>query len=210
MRIGAGIMGLYPANGGVSAGKKSRFPDGKNLSQGADTWAMSESRLRGMGEPEKEGEEGEAVPFVRSEAERIYDAAVSGKRNPIENVRQAPKVPYGHLAKDGEIVYNGVIFVCDEETNSICLGDMSDKKNVLNIPLSGGGHLKVNRNSIGQLSRAAGMFTPEDLNLIMRAVAQDTKIQETLEEIEDEAAGVGNRIAKGQEAEQEAGEQEAD
>ena len=124
----------------------------------------------------------------------IYQAAVSGKPNPIADLRQPAKVPYGHLAKDGVIEYNGVVFVCDEKTNSICLGDMTDVKNVLNIPLSGGGHLKVNRNSIGLLSKAAGMFSPEDLNLIMRAIAEDTKIQSVKKEIEDEEAGVGNQL----------------
>ena len=114
-------------------------------------------------------------------------------------MRECAKVPYGHLAKDGVIEYNGVVFVCDERTNSICLGDMTDEKNVLNIPLSGGGHLKVNRNSIGLLSKAAGMFSPEDLNLIMRAIAEDTKIQSVKKEIEDEEASIGNRL-RGDEA----------
>ena len=45
------------------------------------------------------------------------------------------KCPYSHLAKDGLIEYNGVIFVCDYKRNSICLGDMSNPKNVLNISL---------------------------------------------------------------------------
>lgn len=130
----------------------------------------------------------------RSEAEKIYQAAISGKPNPIGDLREAPKVPYGYLAKDGTIVYNGVCFVCDEKTNSICLGDMTDTKNVLNIALSGGGHLKVNRNSIGLLSKASGMFSPEDLNLIMRAISQDTKIQSMKKEIEDQEASVGNQI----------------
>ena len=43
------------------------------------------------------------------------------------------KCPYSHLAKDGLIEYNGVVFVCDYKRNSICLGDVSDSKNVLNI-----------------------------------------------------------------------------
>ena len=89
------------------------------------------------------------------------------------------------LAQDGVITYNGVTFVCDERTNSICLGDMSDKSKVLNIALSGGGCLKVNRDNIGDLSACVGMFSPEDLNLIMRAIAQDTKAQEMLLEKED-------------------------
>ena len=103
--------------------------------------------------------------------------------------------PYSYLAnEDGVIEYNGVVFTCDEKTNSICLGDMTDEKNVLNIPLSGGGHLKVNRNSIGLLSKAAGMFSPEDMNLIMRAITQDAKIESVKKEIEDEEASVGNQL----------------
>lgn len=105
----------------------------------------------------------------------------------------ADKVPYGYLARDGVICYNGVNFVCDEKTNSICLGDMADKKNVITIALSGGGHLKVNRDNLGELSKAAGMFSPEDLNLIMRAIAQDTKIQSMQKEIDDMKAAVGSR-----------------
>ena len=75
--------------------------------------------------------------------------------------------------------------MCDEKTNSICLGDMSDKSKVLKIALSGGGCLKVNRDNIGDLSACVGMFSPEDLNLIMRAIAQDTKAQEMQLEKED-------------------------
>lgn len=162
--------------------------------------AMEKSRLMNLeaGEREetaREGEEdGETEPRVRSEAEKIYQAAVSGKGNPIDDLRQKPKVPYGHLAKDGVIEYNGVCFVCDEKTNSICLGDMTDEKNVLTIALSGGGHLKVNRDSLGTLSKAVGMFSPEDLNLIMRAIARDTKIQSVKKEIEDEKAGMGSHV----------------
>lgn len=144
----------------------------------------------------------------RSEAEKIYQAAVSGKPNPLEELCTSPKVPYGHLAKDGVIIYNGVVFTCDEKTNSICLGDMTDKKKVLNIPLSGGGHLKVNRDSLGLLSKAVGMFSPEDLNLIMRAIAQDTKIQSMEKEIEDTEASVGNQLKS--DGESSSGQEEGD
>lgn len=121
----------------------------------------------------------------KAEAKRIYEAVSTGKKPTLEISYKNADVPYGELAQDGIIQYNGVIFVCDEKTNSICLGDMSDKSKVLNIPLSGGGCLKVNRANIGDLSACAGMFSPEDLNLIMRAIAQDTKAQEMLLEKED-------------------------
>lgn len=138
-------------------------------------------------------EEEEAVKGGhRSQAAKIYEAAAAGKANPIGSMRQVPKVPYGHLAKDGVIEYNGVVFVCDEKTNSICLGDMTDKSQVITVTLSGGGHLKVNRKNIGDLAKAVGMFSPEDLNLIMRAIAQDTKIQSVKKEIDDMENSIGS------------------
>lgn len=146
------------------------------------------------------GEEGPEGTTDRSEAVKVYEEAFKGGPNPLENLRQAPKVPYGHLAKDGVIIYNGVLFTCDERSNSICLGDVSDPKKVINVTLSGGGHLKVNRDSLGQLSKAIGMFSPEDVNLIMRAIHQDTKVQSMQKEIEDLEAGVGEQIASGGDA----------
>lgn len=139
----------------------------------------------------------EDAPKDRSEAAKVYEAAIKGSKNPISSIRTAPKVPYGYMAKDGVITYNGVAFVCDEKTNSICLGDMTDQKQVINIPLSGGGHLKVNRANLGQLSKAIGMFSPEDVNLILRAIHLDTKLQSVQNEVEDLEAGVGEEIASG-------------
>lgn len=104
----------------------------------------------------------------------------------------AQKVPYGFLAKDNMIHCNDAVFICDEKTNSICLGDMSNKDNVINIHLSGGGNLKVNRDNLDQLASAIGMFTPEDVNLIMRAITKDTKIQSMKNEIEEDKNSIGN------------------
>lgn len=139
----------------------------------------------------------EDVPRDRSEAAKVYEMACKGGKNPLSAIRTVPKVPYGHMAKDGFISYNGVTFICDEETNSICLGDMTDKKRVINIPLSGGGHLKVNRANIGQLPKAIGMFSPEDVNLILRAIHLDTKLQSVQNEVEDLETDVGEEIASG-------------
>lgn len=94
-------------------------------------------------------------------------------------------VPYGAMAKDGIIEYKGVIFTCDYENNRICLGDVSDKNKCINIALSGGGSLVVNRENLGDLSRAIGMFSPEDVNLILRALARDKQIQKMQHEIDD-------------------------
>lgn len=158
-------------------------------------WTQIENRVKDSAEEsrektdtamtaEAESEKAESSG-QRSEAAKIYEAVSGGNDNPISCLRTVPKVPYGHLAKDGVINYNGVVFVCDERTNSICLGNMDDRSQVITVTLSGGGHLKVNRNNIGELSKAAGMFSPEDLNLIMRAIALDTKIQSVQKEIDD-------------------------
>ncbi len=100
---------------------------------------------------------------------------------------EKPKTcPYDHLAKNGLIEYNGVIFECDYKTNSICLGDMTNEKKVLNISLPSGGNLKVNVDNLGSLARAAGMFSPADLNAIMRAIAQYNHCTSKLNELEEE------------------------
>lgn len=210
MRIGietAGMDSITKKAGGkcgTARGVNSRLA-GRSYAQAIGdrntAWMVNGSRILqmdGKDGKEQDGESGEADTKreVRSEAEKIYQAATAGKENPLKQLRQAPKVPYEHLAVDGVITYNGVCLVCDEESNSICLGDMTDKKNVLTITLSGGGHLKVNRDNLGDLSRIVGMFSPEDLNLIMRAIAQDTKIQSMKKEIEDTEASVGNQISE--------------
>lgn len=178
-------------------------------SMGNSAWTVLGSRVQELEDKEARREDPEAGVQPRAMAQEIYEAAVSGKGNPIAEMRKPSKVPYGYLAKDGVIEYNGVCFVCDEKTNSICLGDMTDEKQVLNIPLSGGGHLKVNRANIGQLSQAIGMFCPEDVNLIMRAIAQDSKIQSVKEEIKDEEASVGGQLTEGGSAEKTEGAEES-
>ncbi len=205
MQLGIYDTGRESAGGSQAFLKKGGRLSGTNYrdAMGAkeDIWTWAESRLQvleGRGEETREtgaadgAGDDTACRSRRSEASKIYEAAVAGKGNPINNLRSAPKVPYGYLAKDGVITYNGVTFVCDERTNSICLGNMEDKSQVITVTLSGGGHLKVNRSNIGDLAKAAGMFSPEDLNLIMRAIAQDTKIQSVEKEIDDMENGIGS------------------
>jgi len=110
----------------------------------------------------------------------------------INGTYKGPSVPYEYLAHDGVISYNGVIFTCNEEWHAICLGNMSDRKNVLTIPLSEGGSLMVHRDNFGDLTAAISMFSPEDANLIMRAIADDKKAQKTLNEIEEDKNSIGD------------------
>lgn len=108
----------------------------------------------------------------------------------MDNRPEDNGVPYYYLAKDGIIEYNGVVFVCDEKHKALHLGDTSDPKKCLTIPLSKGGCLIVNRDNIGDLSKAIGMFSPEDVKLILQAIAQDAKIQQMKNEIDEETSGI--------------------
>lgn len=112
----------------------------------------------------------------------------------LNGTYQESKVPYSHLAKDGVIEYNGVVFTCDETSQAICLGDMSDRKNVLSIPLENGGRLMVHRDNLGELQNAIGMFSPEDINRILRAIADDQKAQKELLEIDEMTNSIGDDI----------------
>ena len=190
---GETAAGMWIAS--LAAAEKAREA-GAEQKKAADGKTGSEKLqvIAGMEEAREEKHSGE-----RPEAVRIFEAAAAGRENPVKNLRQKGKVPYEHLAKDGMIEYNGVVFVCDEKTNSICLGDMTNPKDVITVALSGGGCLKVNRSNLGDLAKAAGMFSPEDLNLIMRAIAQDTKIQSMEKEIEDLESSVSGNMGAGSE-----------
>lgn len=118
----------------------------------------------------------------KEKADRIVNDKVNG-RDPGN---------WAILADDnGVITYNGICFLFDSETNSLSLGDMSQKDNVLSIPLSRGGTLNVNRNNIDDLAKAIGMFSPEDINRIMRAISEDAHCRRKLNEIEDDKNSLG-------------------
>lgn len=109
---------------------------------------------------------------------------------------QDKKAPYSYLAKDGIIDYNGVIFVCDYEHNTLCLGNVSNPKDVIYVPLADGGTLQVNRDNIGDLSKAIGMFSPEDVNRILRAISKDAQCQKKLMEIDEAKNSIGEAEEK--------------
>ena len=182
------FSGVHSAHRKDSLGQTQ--PDGNTFQE----WLREENEKR---EELSDDETVVKTSADRIEAAKVCETALSGGGQILNSVRTVPKVPYGYLAKDGIINYNGVVFTCDEKTNSICLGDVTDKKQVINIPLSGGGHLKVNRKNLGQLSKAIGMFSPEDVNLILRAIHLDTKVQSVQKEVDDLEAGVGEQIADG-------------
>ncbi|MCI9136153.1 MAG: hypothetical protein HFH48_01085 [Lachnospiraceae bacterium] len=113
------------------------------------------------------------------------------RKKVMDNIIGERNAPYSILAdENGMIDYNGVIFQCDYEKNCICLGDVSNPNNCLSIPLERGGYLMVNRDSIGALGDAIGMFSPEDINRILRAISQDTRLRQVKQEIDDKTSGL--------------------
>ncbi len=106
------------------------------------------------------------------------------------------KCPYSFLAKDGVIQYNGVTFVCDYNQNAITLGNMYEKNKVLRISLPSGGSLHVNIDNIDALARAADMFTPADLNAIMRAIHEYNHCTRKRLEIEEEKSESPEELAE--------------
>lgn len=125
---------------------------------------------------------------TKSQEPSFRDVMSSSVRKNIP-LEEENKAPYSYLAKDGIIDYNGVIFVCDYEKNRICLGDVTHREDCISVPLSEGGSLVVNRENLGDLSKAIKMFSPEDIKRIMQAIAQDTKCQQIRMELEEEKNG---------------------
>lgn len=100
------------------------------------------------------------------------------------------RAPYSAMANENGIIeYKGVTFQCDYEHNRLCLGNVSDVRNCITVELEGGGVLVFNRANVDDLIRAIDMFSPTDINRIMRAIAQDAKLRQIQMEIEDETSG---------------------
>lgn len=112
------------------------------------------------------------------------------RRTYQEIMNAIPDVPYGILAKDGIIDYNGVIFVCDPKTNSINLGDCSVRSNCISVQLECGGFLNINRENIGQLAGCMDMFSAEDQERILRAIHQDQHLVRKNHEIDEIVNGI--------------------
>ncbi|MCI8636033.1 MAG: hypothetical protein HFJ05_10695 [Eubacterium sp.] len=176
--------------------KQKEADDIKKVSGGiTDTADDAEEAVNGTGHMSGgiTGEKaGEGLELSENEAlEGIENNAPRGS-SLLARFSKTKKAPYSYLADaSGKIVYKGVTFYCDDKKNQICLGNMDDVKNVINIPLSKGGCLRVNRENIGDLARAISMFSAEDIGRIMRAIAQDNKAKEVEWELEASRGEVG-------------------
>ena len=120
---------------------------------------------------------------ILCEEESDHSLFVQGLSQNKEISDKQSNIPYSEYMRDGAIVYNGVSFQYGE--GFLALGDVSNPANVLAIPLASGGVLLVNRNCIDQLGKAMGMFSAEDFGNILRAIAEDRKIQSVKYEMEE-------------------------
>ena len=149
-----------------------------------------------------------AQPFKSVYGKEVsFEVKETEKFGSVLNDEMEKKCPYSFLAKDGIIEYNGVVFECDYSQNAITLGNMYEKNKVLRISLPSGGSLHVNIDNIDALARAADMFTPADLNAIMRAIHEYNHCTRKRLEIEEEKSESPEELAEESEtldAEQEA------
>lgn len=128
---------------------------------------------------------------IRKEEEEAEKEAVEAL---IAERKAQMEKPYAHVFGNSPVMeYNGVVFHYDAD-GALCLGDTSSKDDIITVYLEDGGMLKVNRDNLGDLSKAISMFSPEDINRILRAISEDAKCQEKLKEIESmELQAVENR-----------------
>lgn len=129
----------------------------------------------------------EMAELAKSNMKKVLESDMSDHECLVQEAEPADHwVPYNQYMQGNKIVYNGVVFECDPEHHAISLGDVSDSRNVINIPLADGGVLLVNRNSIGSLGRAISMFSAKDVGRILRAIEEDKQIQKNQYTIEEE------------------------
>ena len=98
---------------------------------------------------------------------------------------------YFKLADEmGIINYNGTKFTCDYKTNTLKLGECGNLKNCIQIALTGGGSLIVNKDNIDELINAISMFSPEDVACILRTIQKERMIQKAISDTEEIASEV--------------------
>ena len=86
----------------------------------------------------------------------------------------------------GIIDYNGIIFYCDTETDTLMLGDCSNVSKCIRISLTDGGFLMVNRDNLDQLFDALPFFSPEDMIKILQVLQQEKMAEDSIVGMEQE------------------------
>lgn len=144
---------------------------------------------------EKLDKNNEAVREEQEERKEEQKTEFTKGENQTVQLTAEKKAPYSYLAKDGIISYNGVNFICDDEKQRICLGDVSNPRDCITVNLSDGGSLVVNRDNLGDLSKAIGMFSPEDVKRILCAIAKDNKAREMKAQLDEDENSIGEAEA---------------
>lgn len=167
----------------------------KSLDEAIDEIKEEQEAFKEKKEQQKEKQE----KYVQELYEKMASVPAQekvGASKVMERINGTNIAPYSYLAdENGEIHYKDATFVCDFENNRLCLGDVSDKKNVINVPLKHGGTLSFHTDNISDLTSAITMFCPEDINSILSAITTYEKTQKVQQEIADEINSVGEKLA---------------
>ena len=108
------------------------------------------------------------------QSSKISFSEVMERLNSGDNEKSYKPCEYFKLDDgSGMIKYGRTTFMCDYKRNRLTLGDVSNEDNCLNIPLSKGGSLTVNRNNISDLLQSLPMFSEEDQAIILKAIQDD-------------------------------------
>ncbi len=166
----------------------------KSIDETIDTIKEEQEEFKEKKEKDKEKQEA----FVKELYQKMASVPAQEKvgASNIMDRLNGTVAPYSYLAdENGIISYKGVTFVCDYENNRLCLGDVSQKEKVINVPLKHGGTLSFNTDNISDLTGAITMFCPEDINSILSAITTYEKTQKVQQEIADEVNSIGEKLA---------------
>lgn len=87
---------------------------------------------------------------------------------------------FQYADETGIIDYNGIIFYCDSSTDTLKLGDCSNPSECIQISLTDGGSLMVNRDNLEQLFDALPFFSPEDMMVILQVLQKEKMADNSL------------------------------
>lgn len=93
---------------------------------------------------------------------------------------------FQYADETGIIDYNGIIFYCDSSADTLKLGDCSNPSDCIQISLTDGGSLMVNRNNLDQLYDALPFFSPEDMLIILQVLQKEKMADNSLVGMEEE------------------------
>lgn len=110
------------------------------------------------------------------------------KEQELAEVRSLDRLTEVAEKYGGDITFRGVNLQFISDKKMMCLGDMNHG-DVINAGVMSNGYcFYFNRGNIGELSKIIDLFSPEDVNKIMAAIATDEHIDKIKNEMEEEEA----------------------